>query len=48
MKLTNEAMKALTKPKSQADVLRNRLIIAQYIRELAQAIRKIAAEEKQQ
>jgi hypothetical protein len=37
----------LTKPKSQADVVRNRLAIAKYIRELAQAARQIAAEEKQ-
>jgi len=36
----------LIKPKSQADVLRNQLIVAQRIRAMVQAARKIAAEEK--
>jgi hypothetical protein len=39
-------VKAVIEPKSQADVLRNRRIILEHIRGLAEAAKQIAAEEK--
>jgi hypothetical protein len=39
-------MKAVTKPRSQADVIRNRRIITDRIRELAKAFRLLGTKEK--
>jgi hypothetical protein len=39
-------MKALIKPRSQADVDRNRRIVAEYIRGLVEAAKQIQAEEQ--
>jgi hypothetical protein len=39
-------MKALIKPRSQADVERNRRIVAEHIRGLAQAAQQIRDEEQ--
>jgi hypothetical protein len=39
-------MKALIKPRDQEDVHRNRMIIAEYIRGLADAAKRIREEER--
>ena len=40
-------MKAVIKPRSQADVERNRRIISEHIRGLAEAAKQIQAEERE-